>query len=275
MKRHLLKIRKALSLSRYLLLVMLFLSLLSLTSLSAVPQVDEKNCRENFTPVIIVVEGGTGPAEEVALHLSQKLLVNGFAVTVGITPYLNKRELTAYDPLVKELRNLHNLYPEKIGFALQGLEHMKHELNKSLPEQIHILSRAQSIFTEAFNRDRRNYYLLATTLFPPYGHYNRDAAPAARQAGIKVVIGGDTSGFKGYALLECDVAEVPYDREASMIADWRSLRIRSPKELVESMTVALKKSSLENPLVMIINAGILYNQLGRENAKKYINVLIP
>ena len=275
MKKHLLKIRKALNSSRYLLLVTLFLSLFSLSSLSAVPQVDGKDVREDFIPVIIVVEGGTGPAEEVALHLSRKLLVNGFAVTVGITPYLNKRELTAYDPLVKELRNLHNLYPEKIGFALQGLEHMKYELNKSLPEQIHILSRAQSIFTQAFNRDRRNYSLLATTLFPPYGHYNRDAASAARQAGIKVVVGGDTSGFGDYTWLEYGLAEVPYDREASMIADWESLEIRSPEELIKSMTVALKKSSLENPLVMIINAGILYNQLGGENAKEYVNVLIP
>lgn len=275
MKRHLLKIRKVLGLSRYLLLIVLLLTLFSLTNLSAFPQSDEKDLEKNLTPALFIIEGGTGPAEEVALHLSQKLLVNGFAVTVGITPYLNKKELTAYDPLVKELRNLHNLYPEKIGFALQGLEHMKYELNKSLPEQIHILSRAQSIFTEAFNRDRRNYSLLATTLFPPYGHYNLDAAPAARQAGIKVIIGGDTSGSKGYVLLECDVAEVPYDREASMIADWQSLRIRSPEELIKSMTVALKKSSLQNPLVMVINAGILYNQLGTENAKEYVNVLIP
>ncbi len=275
MKKHLLKVSKFFSLGRYLLLVLLALNLFSLSSLSAVTQVDEKDLQKNLTPALLIIEGGTGPAEEVALHVSQELLVNGFAVTVGITPYLNQKELTAYDPLVMKLRELHELYPNKIGFALQGLEHMEYELNKSLPEQIHILSRAQSIFTQAFNRDRYDYFQLATTLFPPYGHYNRDAASAAKQAGIRVVIGGDTGGSKGYTLLESDVAEVPYDREASMIADWKSLEIRSPEELMKSTTVAAKKSFLENPLVMIINVGILYNQLGGENAKEYVNVLIP
>ncbi|MCK4617644.1 hypothetical protein KAT45_01950, partial [Candidatus Aerophobetes bacterium] len=78
-----------------------------------------------------------------------------------------------------------------------------------------------------------------------------------------------------YVLLECDVAEIYPDNEASLIADWQSLRIKSPEELIESMTGALKESSTENPLVTIINAGILYNQLGTENAKRYVDTLIP
>ncbi|MEE8179510.1 MAG: hypothetical protein V3T89_00110 [bacterium] len=274
MKRYFLKIKKIVSPGRYFLLIVFFLNLFLLSALSVVPQSDEKGLQENLTPALFIIEGGTGPAEEVALHLSQELLVNDFAVTVGITPYLNKRELIASDSLVKKLRELYNRYPDNISFALQGLEHVKYELNKSLPEQIHILSRAQSIFTQAFNRDRYDYFHLATTLLPPYGHYNRDIAAAARQAGIKVVIGGDTSGSKGYALLECDVAEVPYDSEASMIADWRSSKIRSPQELIESMTGVLKKSSAENPLVMVINAGILYNQVGTEKAKGYVDELM-
>jgi len=274
MKRHFLKIKKIVSSGRYFLLAMLFLNLFSLTSLSAVPQLDEKDFVDNLTPVLIVIEGGTGPAEEVALHLSQKLLVNDFGVTVGITPYLNQKELTGSNFLVRKLKELHQLYPDNISFALQGLEHVKYELNKSLPEQIHILSRAQSIFTQAFNRDRYDYFYLATTLLPPYGQYNSKIAAAARQAGIKVIIGSETNISKAYAFLECDVAEIHPDKEASMIADWRSLRIRSPEELIESMTDALKKSSVENPLVMIINAGILYNQMGMEKAKGYVDELM-
>ncbi|GAH49584.1 unnamed protein product, partial [marine sediment metagenome] len=238
-------------------------------------QSDEKNSKESFIPVLIIVEGvEMGPGEEVSLYLSQKLVRNDFGVTVGITPYLGKKELTASDSLVRKLREFYDRYPEKISFALQGLEHLENELKKPLPEQIHILSRTQSIFTQAFNRDLQNYLLLATTLIPPYGQYNLDIAAAARQAGIKVIVGSEINGSKGYALLECDVAEIYPDNEASMIADWQSLKIKSPEELIESMTGALRKSSAKNPLVMIINAGILYNQMGTEKAKGYIDELM-
>ncbi len=109
MKKDFTKIKKIVCQIRYLASVLISLNLVLLASLSAVPQVDEKDFRENLTPVIIVVEGGTGPAEEVALHLSQELVMNDFAVTVGITPYLDKKVLTSSDSQVKELRN-HNLY---------------------------------------------------------------------------------------------------------------------------------------------------------------------
>ena len=274
MKKSFAKIKKVVCQSRCLVLILIFLNLFLLSALSAVPQLDGKNFRENLTPVIIVVEGGTGAGEEIGLYLSQELVMNDFAVTVGITPYLDKKVLTSSNSQVKELRNLYNLYPEKISFALQGLEHVENELEGPLSEQIDTLSRAQSIFTQAFNRDPHDYLLAATTLLPLYGQYNRDTVAAARQAGIKVVIGGDTSGSKGYALLEYDVAEIPSDSKASMISDWRSLRIRSPKELIESINDAIKESFPENPLVMTINAGILYNQLGMENAKSYIDTLI-
>ncbi|GAH32494.1 unnamed protein product, partial [marine sediment metagenome] len=165
-------------------------------------------------------------------------------------------------------------YPERISFALQGLEHVENELEGPLSEQIDTLSRAQSIFTQAFNQDQYGYLLLATTLLP-YGQYNSDTAAAARQAGIKVIIGNEINDSKGYVLLECDVAEIYPDNEASLIADWQSLKIKSPEELIESMTGAIKESFPENPLVIIINAGILHNQLGTENAKRYVDTLIP
>lgn len=100
------------------------------------------------------------------------------------------------------------------------------------------------------------------------------AAAAARQAGIKVVIGSSFSNSQGYTLLECDVVEIHPDNEVSMIADWQSLQIREPGELIESMGSALKESSPQDPLVIIINAGILYNQLGTENAKRYTDNLV-
>lgn len=274
MKRYFVKIKRIISLYPYLLFTTLFLGIFLLVSLPSAAQSDEKDSRDSFIPVLIIIEGGTGAGEEIGLYLSQKLVVNDFGVTIGIIPYLNQKGLISSDSQVKELRNLYNLYPEKISFALQGLEHLENELKKPLPEQIHILSRAQSIFTQAFNRDRYDYFLLATTLVPPYGQYNRDTAAAARQAGIKMIIGNEINGSKGYALLECDVAEIHPDNEASMIGDWQSLKIRSPEELIKSMTGALKESAAENPLVMIINAGILYNQLGAENAKRYIDTLI-
>ena len=274
MKEDLAKVKKIVGSYPYLLFATLFLSVLLLASLPGTAQPNERNSEESFVPALIIVEGGIGAGEEIGLYLSQKLAVNDFAVTIGITPYLGKKELTASDSLVRKLRELYDRYPEKISFALQGLEHLENELKKPLPEQIHILSRAQSIFTQAFNRDLQNYLLLATTLIPPYGQYNSDIAVAARQAGIKVIIGGEINVSKGYALLECDVAEIHPDNEASMIADWQSLKIKSPEELIKSMTVALRESSSENPLVMIINPGILYNQLGTENAKRNIDTLI-
>lgn len=273
MKRYLVKIKKAASTYTYLLLTPLFLSLILSASLPGTAQPNERNSEGSFVAALIIIEGGTGPAEEVALHLSQRLVMNDFGVTVGITPYLSKRELTASDFLVKKLRELHRLYPDKIGFALQGLENVKNELKIPLPEQIHILSRAQSIFTQAFNRNRYDHFILATTLLPPYGQYNSDIAAAARQAGIKVVIGNETNSSKGYALLECDVVEIHVDNEASMIADRKSLKIKPPEEFIESMTGILKESSPGDPLVMIINADILYNQLGTKGAKKYIDTL--
>ncbi len=275
MKRYSVKIKRAANIIyTYFLLIPLFLSLILSASLPGTAQPNEKNSEESFVPALIIVEGGRGAGEEIGLYFSQKLVVNNFAVTVGITPYLDKKVLTSSDSQVKELRNLYNLYPEKINFALQGLEYIENELKRPLPEQIDTLSRAQSIFTQAFNQNQYEYFLLATTLLP-YGQYSSDTAAAARQAGIKVIIGNEINGSKGYALLECDVTEIHPDNEASMIADWQSLKIKSPEELIESITGALKESSTENPLVTIINAGILYNQLGTENAKRYVDTLIP
>ena len=273
MKKGFAKIKKIVCQSRYLVSIFISLNLVLLASLSAIPQVDEKDFRENSTPVIIVVEGGTGAGEEIGLYLSQKLVINDFAVTVGVTPYLNKKELTAYDPLVKELRNLHNLYPERISFALQGLEYIENEFEGPLSEQINTLSRAQSIFTQAFNQDQYGYFLLATTLLP-YGQYNADIAAAARQAGIKMIIGNKANDSNSYSLLECDVVEIHADSEASMIADRDSLRIRSPEEFIESVSNLTKESFPESPLVIIINAGILHSQLGTEKARGYADHLI-
>jgi len=143
MKEYLAKVKKIVGSYPYLLFATLFLSVLLLVSLSGPAESDEKNSKESFTPVLIIVEGvEMGPGEEVSLHLSQKLVRNDFGVTVGITPYLNKKELTASDSLVRKLRQLYDRYPENIGFALQGLEHLENEFKKPLPEQIHILSRA-------------------------------------------------------------------------------------------------------------------------------------
>jgi len=255
MKKNFTRFKKIFCEGQYPVWIVIFLNLfllIGVTKLSAIPQLDEKDFSENFTPVILIIEGGTGSAEEVALHLSQRLVMNDFGVTVGITPYLSKRELTSSDFLVKKLRELHRLYPDKISFALQGLENVKNELKIPLPEQIHILSRAQSIFTQAFNEDRDNQFILATTLLPPYEQYSSEIAAAARQAGIKVVIGSQTDSSKGYKLLECDVVEIYADSETSMIADWKSLEIRSPEELVKSMTGILKESFSDNPVVMVI-----------------------
>ena len=274
MKRYLVKIKRAASTYTYLLLTFLFLSLILSASLPGTAQPNEKNSEDSFVPALIVVEGGTGAGEEIGLYLSQKLVVNDFAVTVGITPYLNKKGLTSSDSQVKELRNLYNLYPERISFALQGLEHIENELEGPLSEQIDTLSRAQSIFTQAFNQDQYGYFLLATTLLP-YGQYSSDTAAAARQAGIKMIISNKANDSNSYSLLECDVAEIHAHSKASMIADWDSLRIKSPEEFIESIDDAIKESFPENPLVMIINAGILHSQLGTENAKRYVDTLIP
>jgi len=272
MKRYLVKIKRAASTYTYLLFATIFLGVLLLVSLPGIAQPNEKNSEDSSIPALIIIEGGTGAGEEIGLYLSQKLVVNDFAVTVGIIPYLNQKELTASDYQVKRLRNLYNLHPERISFALQGLEHMENELEGPLSEQIDTLSRAQSIFTRAFNQDQYEYFLLATTLLP-YGQYNSDIA-AARQAGIKMIIGKKADDSNSYSLLECDVAEIHADNKASMIADWQSLKIKSPEELIESMTGALKESSTENPLVTIINAGILHNQLGTEKARGYTDTLI-
>ncbi len=273
MKRYLVKIKRAANIYTYFLLISLFLSLILAASLPGTAQPNEKNSEDSFVPALIVVEGGTGPAEEVALHLSQELVMNDFAVTVGITPYLNKKGLTSSDSQVKELRNLYNLFPERISFALQGLEHIENELEGPLSEQIDTLSRAQSIFTQAFNQDQYGYFLLATTLLP-YGQYNSDIAAAARQAGIKMIISNKANDSNSYSLLECDVAEIHAHSKASMIADWDSLRIKSPEEFIESINDAIKESFPENPLVMIVNAGILHSQLGAEKAREYTDTLI-
>jgi len=275
LKRQFAKIKKTVYQCLYILSASLFVNLLLLATLPAIAQPYEKEPQENFIPTLIIIEGTMDSAEEVGLYLSQELVLNGFGVTVGITPYLNKKELIGSESLVKKLRELYDRYPEKISFALQGLEHLENELNKPLPEQIHIFSEAQSIFTQVFNKKRDDYRLLATTLLTPYGQYNPDIAATARQAGIKVVIGSEINGSqKGYTLLECDVVEIHPDSEVSMIADWQSLRIRTPEELIESMSGVLKESSRQDPLVIIINAGILYNQLGTEEAKRYIDSLV-
>ncbi len=274
MNMYFVRIKRIISLYPYLLFTTLFLGIFLLVSLPSPAQLDEKDSRDSFIPALIIIEGGAGSAEEVGLYLSQKLVINDFGVTIGIIPYLNQKELTSSDSQVKELRNLYNLYPERISFALQGLEHIENELEGPLSEQIDTLSRAQSIFTQAFNQDQYGYFLLATTLLP-YGQYNSDIAAAARQAGIKMIIGNRDNNSNSYSLLECDVAEIHADNEASMITDWDSLRIKSPEEFIESINDAIKESFLENPLVIIINAGILHNQLGTENAKRYVDTLIP
>jgi len=253
----------------------LVLSLVLLGNLSAVAEVDERDTEESPTPALIIIEGvGTSPEGEVGLDLSRKLVMNDFGITVGITPYLDQKALNGSDYLVDELRKLYDSYPDKIGFALQGLEHLENELNRPLPEQVHILSRAQSIFTQAFNKNF-GYRLLATTLLPPYGHYGADIASAARQAGIKIIIGSEVNGREAYTMLEHGVAQIHPDDRTGIIADWESLEIRSPVELIRSTTAVLKGSSLEDPLVMIINVGILYNELGVQDAKSYIDNLIP
>lgn len=248
----------------YLLLGALFLNLLLLGNLSAVADSDERDTQGSLIPALIIIEGvGTGPEGEVGLYLSRKLVMNDFGITVGITPYLGRKELTGSEYLVEELRELYDRYPDKIGFALQGLEHLENELNRPLPEQIHILSRAQSIFTQAFNK-KFGYRLLATTLLPPYGHYESDIASAARQAGIKIIIGSEVNGREGYAMLEHGVAQIHPDDRTGIIADWESLRIRSPVELIRSTTGVLKGSSLEDPLVMIIKHRTKKTYLGRQ-----------
>lgn len=274
MKRYLVKIKRAANIYTYFLLISLFLSLVLSASLPGTAQPNEKNSEDSYVPALIIVERGTGAGEEIGLYLSQKLVANDFAVTVGITPYLDKKVLTSSDSQVKELRNLYNLYPEKISFALQGLEHIENELEKPLSEQIDTLSRAQSIFTQAFNQDQYEYFLLATALLP-YGQYSSDTAAAARQAGIKMIISNKANDSNTYSLLECDVAEIHADNKASMITDWDSLRIKSPEEFTESIDGAIKEPFPKNPLVIIINVGILHNQLGTENAKRYVDTLIP
>ena len=275
MKRNSVKTKKVACPYSCFLLGALVLSLVLLGNLSAVAGVDERDTEESLTPALIIIEGvGTSPEGEVGLDLSRKLVMNDFGITVGITPYLDQKELTGSEYLVEELRDLYDRYPDKIGFALQGLEHLENELNRPLPEQVHILSRAQSIFTQAFNK-KFGYGLLATTLLPPYGHYGTDTASAARQAGIKIIIGSEVNGREGYAMLEHGVAQIHPDDNAGIIADWESLEIRSPVELIRSTTGALKGSSLEDPLVMIINVGILYNELGVQDTKSYIDTLIP
>jgi len=275
MKRNSVKTRKVTCSYSCFLLGALVLSLVLLGNLSAVAGVDERDTAESLTPALIIIEGvGASPEGEVGLDLSRKLVMNDFGITVGITPYLDQKELTGSDYLANELRELYDSCPDKIGFALQGLEHLENELNRPLPEQIHILSRAQSIFTQAFNNNF-GYRLLATTLLPPYGHYGADIASAARQAGIKIIIGSEVNGREGYTLLEHGVVQIHPDDRTGIIADWESLRIRSPVELIKSTTRALRGSSLEDPLVMIINVGILYNELGTTDAKRYVDTLIP
>ena len=131
MKKNFSKIKKIISTYLYLLFAISVLNLFALTSFSISASSDTKNTENNSASVLVIIEGvGKGPGEEVSLHLCQKLVTNDFAVTVGIIPYLNKKELTGSDSLVKKLRELYNRYPGKISFALEGLEHIKNELNK-------------------------------------------------------------------------------------------------------------------------------------------------
>lgn len=277
MKRNFLNTKGIVSPSSPGLVLTLLVGLLALAHLWVGPKATANNDEARLTPVLILVEGvGKGPGEEVSLYLSEKLVMNDFAITVGIIPSARKEDLLGKELLVTKLRGLHDCYPGKISFALEGLEHLKGELNKPLPEKILLLSRAQSIFTRAFNRahrDLHDYPLLATTLIPPYADYQPDIAAAARQAGIKVIVRSKTSPFQGYTVLECDVAEVYSDDEVGIVAHWETLEIRSPEEVTASLGDALQITSSKVPLVMTIITGVLYNALGREGAKKYIDTL--
>jgi len=259
----------------YILFALLFLGSLFLVDFCLASQLNLEEKGDDLAPVIIVVEGvGEGLEAEISLYLCQKLLNNNFGITVCIIPYLNERELDVTGPLVKNLMGLYKRFPDKITFALEGLKHQKGELDKSLPEQIRILSKAQNIFIRAFNEASPSYNLLAFALIPPYDQYNSYTAACARQAGIKLIIGSRHYSSQGYTLLECDVVEIHPDEKVRMVKDWKSLKIRPPQELVKSAADALKESSPGDPLVMVLNVGILVNQLGKENAQRYIDTIV-
>jgi len=175
---------------------------------------------------IITVEGVQQHwAEETSLYLVSKLLKNNIDVTLEIIPCNEYGALKNSSNLVRMLKKLYRKYPDKIEFALQGFRHEKQELNTFLEEQVRILSRAQNVFAQAFNKKSDKNKIFPTSLVPPYMHYNKETFLAAKLAGLKVIIGCEfQKDDQGFALWEDNIIEIKPDEEGNLVNDWAQKR---------------------------------------------------
>ncbi len=224
---------------------------------------------------IVTIEGVVEDwAEETSIYLARKLLENNIAVTLEIIPYNENVPLRSSSNLVTELKKLYLKYPDQLEFALQGLKDQRYELDTSLEEQVRILSQAQAIFAQAFNKESDKNKIFPITLVPPYWHYNEETFQAAKLVGLKIIIAGEfQKDDQGFTLLEDGIIEIKPDEEGNLVNDWTRVRIRPVKEIISSLEKIIGKSETD-PLVLTINSGALFLKLGEREAERYIDQLV-
>lgn len=224
---------------------------------------------------IVTIEGVVEDwAEETSLYLARKLLENNIGVTLEIIPYNENVPLRSSGNLVTELKKLYRKYPDQLEFALQGLKDQRQELEKSLKEQVRILSQAQAIFAQAFNKESDKNKIFPITLVPPYWHYNEETFQAAKLVGLKIIIAGEfQKDDQGFTLFENGIIEIKPDEEGNLVNDWARVRIRPVKEIISSLEKIIGKSETD-PLVLTINSGALFSKLGERGAERYIDQLV-
>lgn len=229
-----------------------------------------------LNPLFIVTMEGVVEdwAEETSLYLARKLLENNIGVTLEIIPINENVSLRSSSNLVRKLKKLYLKYPDQLEFALQGLKDQRHELDTSLEEQVRILSQAQAIFAQAFNRESDKNKIFPITLVPPYWDYNEETFQAAKLVGLKIIIAGEfQKDDQGFALFEHGIIEIKPDEEGNLVNDWARVRIRPVKEIISSLEKIMGKSETD-PLVLTINSGALFLKLGERGAEGYIDQLV-
>lgn len=225
--------------------------------------------------LMVTIEGVVEDwAEETSIYLARKLLENNIGVTLEIIPINEDVPLRSSSNLVTELKKLYLKYPNQLEFALQGLKDERHELEKSLQEQVRILSQAQAIFAQAFNKESDKNKIFPITLVPPYWHYNEETFQAAKLVGLKIIIAGEfQKDDQGFTLLENGIIEIKPDEDGNLVNDWVRVRIRPVKEIISSLEKIIGKSETD-PLVLTINSGALFSKLGERGAERYIDQLV-
>jgi len=227
------------------------------------------------TLFIVTIEGVVEDwAEETSIYLARKLLENNIGVTLEIIPYNEDVPLRSSSNLVRKLKKLYRKYPYQLEFALQGLKDQRHELEKSLKEQVRILSEAQAIFAQAFNKESDKNKIFPITLVPPYWHYNEETFQAAKLVGLKIIIAGEfQKDDQGFTLFEDGIIEIKPDEEGNLVNDWARVKISPVKEIISSLEKIIGKSETD-PLVLTINSGALFSKLGERGAEGYIDQLV-